>query len=96
MGRAGFLAHQDVADALVAEQGVVDRQHRAAGIAEHEFDPQPHQAVDQDVRAAALFAHFAVSFEFEALHKRATRRGLYRTGSSMSKRYPPKRKTCAP
>ena len=36
------------------EQRVVDRQHRAAGIAEHEFDPLPDQAFDQDLRAAAL------------------------------------------
>ena len=62
MGRAGLLPHEDMANTLVMEQGVVNRQHRTAGIAEHEFDPEPRQAVDQNLRAAALFTHCLVLF----------------------------------
>jgi hypothetical protein len=59
MGGAGLVADQDVADAVILEQRVVDRQHRAAGITEHEFDPLGDQAFDQDRGAAALLAHVA-------------------------------------
>ena len=57
MGRTGLMAHQNVADALFAEQRVIDRQHCTAGIAEDEFDALAHQTFDQDICAAALFTH---------------------------------------
>ena len=57
VGRRRFVAHQNVADALIAEQRVVDRQHCATGIAEHIFDPQPHQAFDQNGCPAPFLAH---------------------------------------
>ena len=57
MRGAGFVAHEDVADAVVGEQLVIDRQDRAAGIAENEFDILPLEAFDQDCSAAALGIH---------------------------------------
>ncbi len=55
--RAGFVPHEDVADPVVAEQFVVDRQHRAARVAEHEFDALTDQAFDQYRSAAAFLGH---------------------------------------
>src|SRR5690606_2007945 len=49
--------HEDVTDAAVGEQLVIDRQDRAAGIAEYEFDPLPREAIAQN-RCAALLGHF--------------------------------------
>jgi hypothetical protein len=61
MRRAGFVPHEDMAQAafalIFAEQLVIDRQHRAAGIAEYEFDALLHQRIDQDSRATALLRH---------------------------------------
>ncbi len=57
MGRAGFVPDQDVANAGIGEQRIVNRQHRAPGITEDEFDPLADQAFDQDACAAALFTH---------------------------------------
>ena len=54
---AGFMADKDVTDARFVKQRVVNRQHRAAGIAEHEFHAQANQAVDQNLGAAAFTAH---------------------------------------
>ena len=54
MRRARFVAHQNMADVLIGEQFVVNRQNRAAGIAEDEFDALPLEAFDQDGSAAAL------------------------------------------
>jgi len=54
--RSGLVANQNVADVPrppgIAEQLIIDRQHRAAGIAEHEFDPLFDQALHQNGRAA--------------------------------------------
>jgi hypothetical protein len=60
MGRAGFVAHENVADPLVTEQGIINRQHCAAGVAEHTFDSLGNQAFDQNIRAAALVLHAAI------------------------------------
>ena len=60
MGRPRFVAHQDMADILVGKELIIDRQHRAAGIAEDEFDTLPFEAFDQDSGAAALFVHFTL------------------------------------
>ena len=66
MGRARLVPHQNVADPLLAEQRVIDRQHRATGIAEDEFHALPHQAFDQNIGAAALLAHRPDSFHTRA------------------------------
>ncbi len=54
MGRCLFVADEDVADALLFEQRVVDREHRAAGIAEHDLHTEVAQRLDQDVCSAFL------------------------------------------
>jgi hypothetical protein len=56
-----------VAQAFVTEEGIVDREHGAAGIAEYEFDPLSDQAFDQDARAAALFTHTTFLLKFALL-----------------------------
>ena len=79
-----------MANALVAEQGIINRQHGAAGIAEHEFDPLPDQTFDQNIRAAALFTHDSVLLlqiplppaEGET-HKKSTRHGSSHAGSPL-------------
>ena len=57
MRRAAFLADEDVADTLLLEQRVVDRQDGAAGIAEHDLDAEIAQRLDQYVRATLLARH---------------------------------------
>ncbi len=61
MRRAGLVADEDVTQAPpvlgIGEQFVVDRQHRAAGIAEHEFDILRREAIDQYLRTIALGSH---------------------------------------
>ena len=52
MGRALFMADQHMLDLRVVVEDVVNGQHRAARIAEHDFDPQIDQALHQQVRAA--------------------------------------------
>ena len=44
-----LVAHQDVADVVLLEDLVVDRQHRAAGIAEHGVDALVLQGLDDDL-----------------------------------------------
>jgi hypothetical protein len=61
VGGARFVADEDVADAFIAEQRIIDRKHGAAGIAEHIFDALGDQAFDQDFSAAALAFHDLVS-----------------------------------
>ena len=51
VGRALLVAHQDVAQARLVEQGVVDRQHRAAGIAEQVGHALVDQGAHDDLRA---------------------------------------------
>ena len=46
--RAAFLAHQDVADGVLLEQRVVDRQYRAAGISEDDLDALVLQGAEED------------------------------------------------
>ena len=50
--RAALLAHQDVAQRVLLEQRVVDRQDRAAGIAEYDFDALIDERLDDDIRSA--------------------------------------------
>jgi hypothetical protein len=51
MHRPLLVAHQDVADRVLLEDRVVDRQHRAAGIAEYHVDVLLDQRPEHDLRA---------------------------------------------
>jgi hypothetical protein len=51
------VAHQYVAQPVIGEQFVKDRQHRAARVAEHELDPPAKQAFDQYRSPAAFLGH---------------------------------------
>ena len=55
--RSAFLAHQDVADFFLLEQLIVDRQHRAARIAEDHFDALVGQRRDHHFRAGHCPRH---------------------------------------
>ena len=57
-----LVAHQDVADLVLAEERVVDRQHRAAGIAEHVLDALVLQRLDDHFGAGHLLRHRGLSF----------------------------------
>ena len=52
MHRALLMAHQDVAQRVLLEQRIVDRQDRAAGIAENDIDALIDQSLDDDIRSA--------------------------------------------
>ncbi len=52
-----FMAHENVAKLVLAENRVVDRQDGAAGIAEHEFDALVLQRLDDHFRAGHLLRH---------------------------------------
>jgi len=56
MHRAALLAHEDVAQGVLLEQRVVDRQYRAAGIAEDQLDALVHQRLEYDFRAGQFGA----------------------------------------
>ena len=51
MHRAAFLAHQDVPHRVLLEQGVVDRQDRAAGVAEYDIDALIDERLDDHIRS---------------------------------------------
>ncbi len=53
MGRACFMTHEDMANAVVTEQLVIDRQNGTAGIAENEFHTLRDKAVHEDGGPAA-------------------------------------------
>ena len=57
MHRALLVAHQDVLDLVLLEKGVVDRQHRAAGIAEKVLDALVVKRLDDHLRASHLLVH---------------------------------------
>ena len=57
MRRALFMADEDVLDLLLLEERVIDRQHGAAGIAEHMFDPLIGQSLDHHFRAGHFPCH---------------------------------------
>ena len=50
--RTLLVPHQDVAQRVLLEQRVVDRQDGAAGIAEHDIDALIDQSLDDDIRSA--------------------------------------------
>src|SRR5439155_23463018 len=49
MDRAALLAHQDVAQRILLEQRIVNRQDRAAGIAEYDIDALIDERLDDDI-----------------------------------------------
>ena len=49
--RAAFLAHQDVAQRILLEERVVNRQDRAARIAENDIDALVDERLDDDIRS---------------------------------------------
>jgi hypothetical protein len=49
--RTPFLAHQDVAQCVLLEERVVNRQNRTARIAENDIDALIHQGFDDDIRS---------------------------------------------
>ena len=49
MGRALLVADQDVLQPLLVEQGVIDRQHRPARIAEKHLDALVDKGADDDL-----------------------------------------------
>ena len=57
MGRALLVPDQDVADVVLLEDLVVDRQHRAAGIAEHRVHALVLQGLDHHLRAGHVTGH---------------------------------------
>ncbi len=57
MGRGLLVADEDVADVVLLEDRVVDRQHRAAGIAEHRVDALVLQGLNDHLRAGHLSVH---------------------------------------
>ena len=59
MRRGLLVAHQDVADVVLLEDRVVDRQHRAAGIAEHGVDPLVLQSLNDHFCAGHVSVHRA-------------------------------------
>ena len=58
MHRALFVAHQNVLHHVLLKQRVIDRQHRAAGIAENVLDALIGQRLDHHFRAG----HFGAGF----------------------------------
>ncbi len=52
-----LVPHQDVRDLLLLEQRIVDRQHRAPGIAEQVLDPLVGERLDHHFRAGHFLAH---------------------------------------
>src|SRR5258705_11492309 len=51
MDRAPLLPHEDVAQRILLEQRVVDRQDRAAGIAEYDIDALIDERLDDHIRS---------------------------------------------
>src|SRR5438874_12158697 len=49
MDRAPLLTHQDVAQRILLEQRIVDREDRAAGIAEYDIDALIDERLDDDI-----------------------------------------------
>src|SRR5881396_2428601 len=57
VGRRLLVPHQDVPQAGVVRQRMIERHDGAAGIAEDHFDPGIHQRPAQDLRAREHLAH---------------------------------------
>jgi hypothetical protein len=78
------VPHQNVANAVVAEQLIVDRQHRATRVAEDEFDTLADQAFDQYRSAAAFLRHVSIPLQNATAGKKRTRHDCSRAGSLLS------------
>ena len=61
VGRALLVAHEDVADLFLVEDRVIDRQHRAAGIAEDDIDALILQRFDDHFRAGHMSGHNTIT-----------------------------------
>ena len=57
MHRALLVADQDVADLVLLEQRIIDRQHGTAGIAENRVHALIDQRLDDDFRACQFLSH---------------------------------------
>jgi hypothetical protein len=60
------MAHEDVANLVLAEQRVVDRQHRAAGIAEQAIHALILQRLDDHFGAGHLLRHRSPPYRVSA------------------------------
>ena len=60
MDRALFVPHEDVADVVLLEDLVIDRQHRAARIAEHGIHTLILQGLHDHPRAAHHLGHLSL------------------------------------
>ena len=75
VSRALLVADEDVAKLVLVEDGVVDRQHRAARIAEDHLDALVLERLDDHFRAGHVLGHvrnsplFLVDQESEATKK---------------------------
>ena len=54
VGRGLLVADEDVLDPRLLEQRVIDRQHRAARIAEHILDAEVGQGLNEDIGTAHI------------------------------------------
>ncbi len=57
MGRGLLMADENVLDPPLLEQRVIDREHRAAGIAEHDLDTEIDQRLDEDFGSGFFGRH---------------------------------------
>ena len=77
MARALLVADEDVAKLVLMEDGVVDREHRAARIAEDHLDALILQRLDDHLRAGHVLGHNRNSPPFLVNHKsEATKKAL--------------------
>jgi hypothetical protein len=58
MVKAGILTDEDVANPFLLEQGVVDREHGPARIAEHDFDAEIDKRLDEDFGSGHFGRHW--------------------------------------
>jgi len=61
MDRGLFVAHEDVADVVLLENLVIDREHGTAGIAEHDIHALVPEGLNHHFRAAHLTCHRSCS-----------------------------------
>ena len=86
MGRGLFVANEDMLDRGMIEEGVVDRKHRAARIAEHRIDPEVDQRLNHHV-GTTHFLHDTRSFLRAARCWAQPARGLVAPQQAAGNRY---------
>ena len=75
MARSLLVAHEDVAELVLMEDGVVDREHRTARIAKDHLDALILQRLDDHLRAGHVLGHnrnsppFLISRKIETTKK---------------------------